>query len=211
MPTKPTIMKRASRWASTLAPSLWSLISLKKPGKAAGSAVQPKPSTSTNSAATATRPSARGQRLPSSAAPAVSRQTSSASAAAARDPDAELLDGVPAVLAARDRERTRCASIVNGPAGHANPALAQKLAFSTRLTVDEALQVLATTPAPPDRAALSAARAARNPRVGTGTIDGDLNRPRQQVLAAAWDRAFAAVNSAAPADRQHQQVPAPRT
>jgi hypothetical protein len=65
------------------------------------------------------------------------------------DPDAELVGGPPAVLAARGHERARRAAIVlphlNGP----HRALALRLALATRTPTAEALEVLAAAHALP--------------------------------------------------------------
>jgi hypothetical protein len=107
------------------------------------------------------------------------------------DTDAfDKMTGNSAAAQARRRERARCESIVTSAAGQANPVLARKLAWEIRMPADEALSVLATAPTPVDRAAASAARAARNPQVGS---DGPLNRSRQQDLKSRWDHTIAAV------------------
>lgn len=57
------------------------------------------------------------------------------------DPDAELRNGPACAIAARGRERARCATVIGSPAGQAHPAMARALAFTTRATEVEALEL----------------------------------------------------------------------
>lgn len=104
------------------------------------------------------------------------------------DPDDEMC-GTGLVALARRRERARCAAIVTSLAGLRNPVMARTLALQTRMPRAEALRLLELQPAPFDR---SAARQARNPRVGAGMPEG---RTSSAAVAQSWDRAF---NAAAP-------------
>lgn len=91
-----------------------------------------------------------------------------------RPPDYDGRDemaGDSPTASARRRERARCEAIITSTAGQAHGALARKLAFESRVPRVEALQLLEAQPAPFDRAGASAARAARNPQIGTILLD----------------------------------------
>ncbi|MGO4416624.1 hypothetical protein AB4Z27_27010 [Cupriavidus sp. KB_39] len=104
------------------------------------------------------------------------------------DPDAEddedEMRGKSAVARARIREQARCAAIMGSKAAGRNVELAANLAFKTRMTRQEALAILRTSPG-----ALSASqeRSSRNPRLGAGA---ESQRSSSQAAAAGWDRAF---------------------
>lgn len=102
-----------------------------------------------------------------------------------QDDKDEEMRGNSAVASARRREQARCAAIFSTEAAASNPVLAANLAFKTRLTRSEALDVLKGTPA----AAAAPARAVRsNPSLGAG---GTSASSPAQVTALAWDAAFA--------------------
>jgi hypothetical protein len=108
------------------------------------------------------------------------------------DPDAEDDDdemrGKSAVARARRREQARCAAIMGSKAAGRNVELAANLAFKTRMTRQEALAILRTSPA--GASDQSQARAARNPRLGAG---GSVQRNSAQEASAGWERAFSKV------------------
>jgi hypothetical protein len=88
------------------------------------------------------RPASPSARPPVTKTPAPARSV---------DPDAELIDGPPAMLAARAREVARCAAIVMPYIDGPHRALALRLAHSTRVPAAEALgilQAVAAAPAP---------------------------------------------------------------
>ncbi|MEX3967273.1 hypothetical protein AB4Y42_34450 [Paraburkholderia sp. EG286B] len=98
------------------------------------------------------------------------------------DDDEEEMRGKSAVARARRRERARCAAIFACKGAGRNPVLACKLAFTTTMTRNEAIEVLDETPAP------EGSRGRRqNPNLG---IDGDRNVTSAQAVEASWDRAF---------------------
>lgn len=108
------------------------------------------------------------------------------------DPDAEDDDdemrGKSASARARRREQARCAAIMGSKAAGRNVELAANLAFKTRMTRQEALAILRTSPA--GASAQSQARAERNPRLGAG---GSVQRNSAQEASAGWERAFGKV------------------
>lgn len=104
------------------------------------------------------------------------------------DREVEMRGNSPAAQARR-REQARCAAIFASPAAGKNPALAANLAFKTRMTRQEALVVLESTPAAAGPG--NAARAARNPNVGSGASGSPTSA---QAVASSWDRTFAKVN-----------------
>lgn len=103
------------------------------------------------------------------------------------DDDDEEMRGKSAVARARLREQARCASIFASKAAARNPVLAANLAFNTRMSRQEALAVLESTPA----AASHADRSARNPSIGTS---GGAKQSPQQAMAARWDQNLKAAN-----------------
>lgn len=104
------------------------------------------------------------------------------------DPDAEddedEMRGKSAVARARVREQARCAAIMGSKAAGRNVELAANLAFKTRMTRQEALAILRSSPA---ASSASQDRSARNPRLGAGA---ESQRSSSQAAAAGWDRAF---------------------
>lgn len=81
----------------------------------------------------------------------------------AEDEDgSEQMRGNSPAAKARLCEQRRCAAIFSHPAAAKNPVLAANLAFTTRLPRNEAMSILAATPAPP----LTGNRSAGNPRIG---------------------------------------------
>lgn len=108
------------------------------------------------------------------------------------DPDSELTGGLATVLAARIRERNRIEAIVTSPAGQARPAMARTLAFNSRVPRAAAIALMQEAPGEPDRAALSASRASRNPRLSTALPDE--SSTSAPAIAARWARAFARAN-----------------
>lgn len=94
------------------------------------------------------------------------------------DPDAELMGGPAWAIAARGRERARCQTILDSPAGRAHPAMARALAFMTRATEAEALELLAAQPA-------LAVRYVMRQR-----------QPTREAVASSLDRAFARAGAA---------------
>lgn len=103
------------------------------------------------------------------------------------DDEDEEMRGKSAVARARLREQARCASIFASKAAARNPVLAANLAFNTRMSRQEALAVLESTPA----AASHADRSARNPSIGTS---GGAKQSPQQAMAARWDQNLKAAN-----------------
>ena len=101
--------------------------------------------------------------------------------------------GSASALAARSRERARCAAIFSSPAAARNPVLAANLAFSTSLSRKESLALLEATPAP--AAPGNPGRASRNPNVGAGAPTGATSH---QAVSARWD---ALMTKAAPKKR----------
>ena len=91
--------------------------------------------------------------------------------------------GNASALAARSRERARCAAIFASPAAGRNPVLAANLAFGTSLPRGTALTLLAATP-PPSAATGNPGRAARNPNVGAGASTAVTSG---QAVASRWD------------------------
>lgn len=104
------------------------------------------------------------------------------------DDDDEEMRGKSADARARRREQARCASIMGSKAAGRNVELAANLAFKTRMTRQEALAILQSTPA---ATAPSQGRSARNPSLGAG---GEVQGNSRQAAAAGWDRAFAKVS-----------------
>ncbi|MCA7985166.1 hypothetical protein [Burkholderia vietnamiensis] len=106
------------------------------------------------------------------------------------DPDAEDDDdemrGKSAVARARRREQARCAAIMGSKHAARNVELAANLAFKTRMTRQEALSILRSSPGA-SAASQSQRRADRNPQLGAG---GELLRNPQREASAGWDRAF---------------------
>lgn len=104
------------------------------------------------------------------------------------DPDAEddedEMRGKSAVARARIREQARCAAIMGSKAAGRNVELAANLAFKTRMTRQEALAILRTSPG---ASSASQERSSRNPRLGAGA---ESQRSSSQAAAAGWDRAF---------------------
>lgn len=103
--------------------------------------------------------------------------------------DDEEMRGKSAVAKGRLREQARCAAIFASKAAARNPVLAANLAFTTRMSRQEALAVLEGTPAPASAAHTN--RAARNPNIGT---DGGAKQSPQQAMAARWDQNLKAAN-----------------
>ncbi len=107
------------------------------------------------------------------------------------DPDAEDDDGEmrgkSAVARARRREQARCAAIMGSKAAGRNVELAANLAFKTRMTRQEALAVLRSSPA---ASSVNQSRAARNPNLGAG---GEMQRSSAHAASSGWDRAFSKV------------------
>lgn len=101
------------------------------------------------------------------------------------DDDKDEMSGKSAAAQARVREQARCAAIFASPAAARNPVLAANLAFKTRMTRQEALAVLESTPAPAAAAPGHPNRAANNPR-GAATPAAPVNT--QQAVAARWDQ-----------------------
>jgi hypothetical protein len=100
--------------------------------------------------------------------------------------DDEEMRGKSAVARARLREQARCAAIFASKAAARNPVLAANLAFTTRMSRQEALAVLEGTPAP----AGNSERSARNPNIGTNAA----KQSPQQAMAARWDQNLKAAN-----------------
>ncbi|ALS63651.1 hypothetical protein [Pandoraea apista] len=107
------------------------------------------------------------------------------------DPDAEDDDGEmrgkSAVARARLREQARCAAIMGSKAAGRNVELAANLAFKTRMTRQEALAVLRSSPA---ASTANHSRAARNPNLGAG---GEMQRSSAHATSSGWERAFSKV------------------
>lgn len=99
------------------------------------------------------------------------------------DDDDEEMRGKGAVARARRREQARCAAIMGSKAAGRNVELAANLAFKTRMTRQEALAILRSSPA----AVSTMSRSARNPSLGAG---GDLSGNSKAAASAGWDRAF---------------------
>lgn len=113
----------------------------------------------------------------------------------AADDDEDEMKGKGAVASARRREQARIAHILGHKAAGGNPVLAVSLACETRMTRQEAVRVLRSTPATqqaeddrPNRHARTD-RSSRNVRLGS---DAAAPSGRQQVEAS-WDKAFASV------------------
>jgi hypothetical protein len=102
------------------------------------------------------------------------------------DDSDEEMRGNSAAARARRREQARCAAIFASKAAARNPVLAANLAFTTRMSRQEALSVLEGTPA----SAGNSERAARNPSIGTSAA----KQSPQQALAARWDQNLKAAN-----------------
>ncbi|RKE35288.1 hypothetical protein B0G76_1349 [Paraburkholderia sp. BL23I1N1] len=98
------------------------------------------------------------------------------------DDDEEEMRGKSANARARRRERARCAAIFAAKGAGRNPVLACKLAFTTSMTRNEAIEVLNGSPAP------EGSRGRReNPNLG---IDSDRSVSSEQSIQSSWDRAF---------------------
>jgi hypothetical protein len=103
--------------------------------------------------------------------------------------DSEEMHGKSAAARARLREQARCAAIMGCRAAGRNVVLAAQLALTTRMTREEAIGVLETTPA---ATVPGQGREARNPRLGGG---GEHAQDSKTALAASWDRAFEKVGA----------------
>lgn len=99
------------------------------------------------------------------------------------DDDEEEMRDKSSAARARRREQARCASIMGAREAGRNVELAANLAFKTRMTRQEALAVLRSTPA----ASIAPQRADRNPSLGTG---GERAGGSRQAVSASWDRAM---------------------
>ncbi|MBB5414100.1 hypothetical protein [Paraburkholderia atlantica] len=102
------------------------------------------------------------------------------------DDNDEEMRGNSASAKARRREQARCAAIFASKAAARNPVLAANLAFNTRMSRQEALAILESTPAQ----ASHSDRSARNPNIG---VNGAKQSP-QQAMAARWDQNLKAAN-----------------
>ena len=100
----------------------------------------------------------------------------------AKDEDDDDEKGNASALAARSRERARCAAIFASPAAARNPVLAANLAFGTDLSRQKSLALLQATPAP--AAPGNPTRASRNPNVGAGA---PTSATSHQAISARWD------------------------
>lgn len=98
------------------------------------------------------------------------------------DDDEEEMRGKSAAARARRRERARCAAIFASKGAGRNPVLACKLAFTTRMTRAEAIEVLNGAPAPEGNRSQR-----QNPRLA---LDGDRSMNASTDIQASWDRAF---------------------
>lgn len=98
------------------------------------------------------------------------------------DDDEEEMRGNSAAARARRRERARCAAIFASKGAGRNPVLACKLAFTTRMTRTEAIEVLNGAPAPE-----GSRNQRQNPRLA---LDGDRSMNASTDIQASWDRAF---------------------
>lgn len=98
------------------------------------------------------------------------------------DGDKEEMRGHGTIARARRRERGRIAAILAAPQAAANLPLAVELACNSAMSRDEAVRVLARTPAP------RLDRSARNPRIGAGPVPG---RGSHQDIQGMWGEAFA--------------------
>ena len=103
----------------------------------------------------------------------------------AKDEDDDDEKGDASALAARSRERARCAAIFASPAAARNPVLAANLAFGTNLSRQMSLALLQATPAP--AAPGNPTRASRNPNVGAGA---PTSATSHQAVSARWDTAM---------------------
>lgn len=108
------------------------------------------------------------ERAAALAPPAAAKTKSIPPVSAARKPadEDEEMHGSGAMAAARDRERARCEAIVNCAAGLRNPALAKSIAFTSRMTRQEGIALLESTPPTATVDSRNQARADRNPRIG---------------------------------------------
>ena len=134
-------------------------------------------------------------------APAVAPPARPPRAVVLPDPDDELVgpDSDSAVNAARGRERSRCAAILNAAGPH-TAAMAQVLAFRTRLSRAQAIEMIRAQPAPLTYAERGMRR---NPNLGVG----GMAVPAAHVLATSWDRAFrAAIPAHPPRDRDNPNL-----
>ena len=99
----------------------------------------------------------------------------------------EEMRGKSAVASARRREQARCAAIMGSKAAGRNVALAASLAFNTRMTRQEAISVLQSTPA----ASTNTGRSSRNPALGAG---GEVSPNSKVAIQSSWDRAMQRAN-----------------
>jgi hypothetical protein len=100
------------------------------------------------------------------------------------DDDEDELHGKNAIARARLREQARCAAIMGCRAAGRNVPLAAQLALTTRMTREEAIGVLQSTPA---AVPIGSGRELRNPKLGGG---GERAMDSTAQVAASWDRAF---------------------